>query len=389
MPDQLLQQDLLDAVDRAVPDSYLDPMKDGGDGYEMVQAFAKQGERCSLAVKRFELDGFITSAQGGQLATAFVVFTRPTAAAGAGRVLSGTLVRASAGGQVFRTTIDAVFGTFDLTAHDAVFDAPIVPAVAMGYGYEWNVKGKFVDPQGNTWPGEIDTVDLPLLSPPFFDTTIVVRNDLDVVDPWSGRPPSLDTHGGERNLPRRPGEADYNYQARIRALADTVSPGAIIRQLTAYFKPFGLGWRAVETWQHEYQECFDAPNQPATPYENYDSNLFVYDDPRPASPMQNRWLGEQDYLGAFIVEVQKPPTVSDYGFAYDDTALTEGDLQTAIGIRAVPAYDVPDSLSPPSLEPCYDGFDFGASDIIVNAFALLDEIKAGGVYVVIAIQELS
>lgn len=381
MAAQLTEDDLLAAIARAIPDTYLEPIRALGDGYEMVRGFAAVGERTSQAVRRFELDGFITSAASAALAQVQVTFYRPDATAGAGTVLAGSLVRASSGGQVFRTTEDAVFGALTLSM--------TVAAVAMGYGYEWNVRGAFVDPDGNTWPGEIDSVDLPLQSPRFFDATIVVRNDTPAS---GGRPASLDTHGDERGLPRRPGEADYNYQGRIRTLADTVSPAAVIRQLTAYFKPFGLWWRAVETWQHEWQECFDAPAEAATIYENFDANLFCYDDPRPPSPMQNRWLGEIDYSGAFVVEIQAIPTVSDYAFTYDDPALSQSDLETALGTRALPAYDTPDpptTIAAPSLCPVYDGVDFGASDLIVNVFTLLDQIKAAGVYVAVVIQELS
>lgn len=378
MPAQLVSQDFLNAIDRALDDGYLAPLKAYEDGYELLQGYAKVGERCSLAVRRLELDGFILSSAGPQKATVAATFYRATSAAGAGTVLTGTILRCSIGGQLFRTIADAVFGALDLTK--------TVTAEALGYGYEWNIKGPFVDRAGTVWPGELDTIDLPLQSPPFFDDTIQVRNDADA--DGLGRPGTLDLIGNERGLPRQPNEPDGNYKIRIRNLPDTISPNAILRQLANYFRPLGLGWRAVETWQHEYQECFDAPAEPATAYQNYDQNLFCFDDPRPGSPMQNRWLGENDYLGAFIVEIARPPTISDYGFAYDDTAASEADLKSSMGIRAVPAYDVPDSLSPPSLAPCYDGLDFGLQDVVVNAFALLDEIKAGGVYVAIVIQEI-
>jgi hypothetical protein len=379
MPPQLVAQDFLDAVDRVMDEGYLAPLKAYGDGYELLQGYAKIGERCSLAVRRFELDGLLASSAGPARATVAATFYRDDATAGAGTVLTGTLVRCSIGGQVFVTTADAVFGggTLEVT----------VDAEAVAPGYEWNIRGPFVDRDGTKWPGELDTIDLPLQNPPFFDASIQVRNDADA--DGVGRPGTIDMIGAERGLPRQPTETDANYRARIRSLPDTVSPNAILRQLSTYFRSAGINWRAVETWQHEYQECFDAPNEPATPYQNYNSNLFCFDDPRAAAPMQNRWLGEQDYLGAFIVEIERPPTVSDYGFAYDDDATTEDDLRSPLGIRAAPAYDVVGTLSPPSLAPCYDGLDFGAQAIIVEAFNLIDEIKAGGVYAVIVIQELS
>jgi hypothetical protein len=376
MPPQLTQADLLAAVDRALDEGYLAPMKATGDGYELVQGFTKIGERCSLSVRRFELDGFIMSSAGASRATVTLKFYRAVATAGAGKILKGTIVRASIGGQMFRTTADGAFGALDLFV--------LVAAESIGYGYHYNVAGPFVDPDGNEWPGVIDTIDLPLEEPPFFDDTIQVTNTIAAT---GGRPGTLDAIGNERNLPRQVGEADVSYQVRIRTLPDTVSPNAILRQLKNYFRPYGVSWRAIETWQHEYQECYDAPDEPATIYENYDANLFCYDDPRPGTPMQNRWLGENDYLGAFVVEVEMPPTISDFGFAYDDTADTEADVQTAGGIRAFAAYDVPDTLTAPALPPCFDGVDFGAEAFFLNLYNLLDEIKAGGIFVTIHITE--
>lgn len=376
MPPQLTQAQLLAAVDRVLDEGYLAPIKAYGDGYELLQGFAKIGERCSLAVRRFEVDGFIMSSSGAAHASVTLKFYRAIATAGAGSVLAGTIVRASVGGQLFRTIADAVFGGAALEAE--------VAAVSVGYGYGYNVKGPYTDPDGVVWPGAIDTIDLPLEDPPFFDDTIQVTNTTDAT---GGRPGTLDALGGERNLLRQDGEPDPDYQIRIRTLPDTVSPNAILRQLKNFMRPFGIAWRAVETWQHEYQECYDAPDEPPTPYQNYDANLFCFDDPRPKSPIQNRWLGDNDYLGAFIVEVEMPPAIEEYSFAFDDPADTEADVTTPVGIRAFSAYDVTDSLEPPALPPCFDGVDFGAETFFVNLYDLLDEIKAGGIFVTIHIKE--
>lgn len=381
MPEQLTQEDLLDAIDRAVPESYLAPMKATGDGYELPLAFAKVGERCSLAVKRFENDGYILSAAGGRKASVEAIFYRPTAGAGAGKVLAGTLVSCSSGGQLFRTIEDAVFGGSDLEA--------TATAEATGHGYEWNIKGKYTAPNGDTAPGELDTIELPLLDPVYFDPSIEVRNDDDA--DGLGRPDTLAAIGSERELPRKPNELDADYAVRIRQLPDTITPAAILRQLDLYLRPFGVWWRSIETWCHAYQECYDAPDTAGTQADPldlpFDPNLFCYDDPRDPSPMQNRWLGENDYLGAFVVEVDMPAAIEDFGFCYDDPALDESDWQTPLGIRAASAYDVPDSLAPPLLCPCYDGIDFGVDQFFADLYALLDEIKMGGVFVTIHIKE--
>jgi hypothetical protein len=374
----LTTDELLAVGVRALDPAYIEPIRDVGPGYELYQASAQVMRRCSLAVSGFAEDIYILTSRGGVLATIQATFFRQNASAGAGRMLAGTIVSANSRGAGFRTVADAVFGPSDLTA--------TAPAVALGYGYEWNILGPFIDPDGVTWPGELDTINLPLQSPIYFDPSILVRND--EASDGLGRPRTLDVLGGERALPRYTNETDANYRARIRTLPDTISPAAIKRQLANYFRQIpGLFWHHVETWQHEYQECFDAPDIVPTPTEPYSSTLFVFDDPGPVSPIRNRWLGEHDYLGAFIVEVAMPPTISDYGFAFDDGALELEDVTTTVGLGAFAAFDVSDSMLPPALAPAYDGVDFGIESFFGNLWTLLDSIKAAGVFVVIKIQE--
>lgn len=374
---ELTTDDLLTVAEHALDPAYIEPIRDIGPGYELYQAGAQVMRRCSIAVRNFAQNIYILTSRGGVLASINVTFFRQNASAGAGRVLAGTIVSASSRGAGFRTVADAVFGASDLTA--------TAPAVALGFGYEWNILGPFIDPQGSSSPGELDTIDLPLQLPIFWDPSIQVRND-EAAD-GLGRPPTLDVLGGERMLPRYTNELDENYRTRIRTLPDTISPAAIKRQLANYFRQIpGLFWHHVETWRHEYQECFDAPEIGPTPVEPYSSTRFVFDDPRPLSPIQNRWLGMNDYLGAFIVEVAMPPAFADLGFAFDDPADDEADLTTVVGIRAVSAFDV-DSLTPPSLPPAFDGRDFGLEAYLSGLLDILEEIKASGVYVVIHLQE--
>lgn len=373
----LSESDLLAVVDRVIPDSYLQPIKDVGPGYELYQGAAAVGARCSRAIDRFVDDVYILTSQGGQLATIPVTFFRASAGAGAVTMRAGTIVRASRGGQTYRTAVDAPFGPTDLEL------AP-VPGIATGYGYEWNIAAPFVDPRGVMWPGELDTIDLPLQLPVFGDPTIQVRNDASA--DGLGRPRTLDVLGAERRLPRHPNEPDPIYRARIRTLPDTVTPAAIKRQLVNYFRQNpGIFYQHIETWTHAYQECFDAPSD-TSPIEPFDPNLFCYDDPRPASPIRNRWLGMNDYLAAFIIEVAEPPVISDYGFVFDDDAADEADLQSVVGIRAFSAFDL-DALTAPSLLPAFDGIDFGVEAFFTQLFDLLDEIKPGGAFVVVQIQE--
>lgn len=57
--------------------------------------------------------------------------------------------------------------------------------------------------------------------------------------PTGGCAPMLDELGGERNVPRAPGEADDDYRERIARLPDTVSPNAIRRAGNRIVAPFG------------------------------------------------------------------------------------------------------------------------------------------------------
>jgi len=595
MTDQLSQDDLLAVVDRVVPETYLQPIKDVGPGYELYQGSAAVGARCSLAVQRFYEDGDILMSHGGVLATVPVTFFRTDFSAGAVRVLAGTVVSCSAGGQSFITQTDAVLGATDL-------EAPPVLARATGFGYEYNIRGPFAvasrDPLGpktpptllsvtnlqsfipsvadritfdtpaglkkgdtlivvagtqagvaptvttQQWdtvasfigddsdsvviatyqvsgtedstltidfnqdmnsaelvacvlvyrnaqppragdvavfptsgpapsfavpgrtpeavgdlyigvghdidnidtfvgvpgttlysqqatssalcvfhigatstsaipdqtlvmdtgtgavstfslmlrgvgqaaPGQIDTIDMPLMDPVFGDPSIQARNDFD--SDGLGRPRTLDLIGRERDIERQQNESDQNYRARIMTLPDTITPAAIKRQIANYARQIpGLYWRHVETWDRSYQECFDAPEVPSPPGVGYDPTMFVPDDPRPPSPIRNRYLGNNDYLGAFIVEIDEPPHIAEYGFALDDPADTLADVTSSVGVRAFSAFDVPDTLAPPALVPSFDGRDYGALKFLSGLFALLESIKAGGVFVVIHLME--
>ncbi len=378
MGDPLTQDDLLDVIDRVLPDTYLQPIKEVGPGYELYQGAAKVGERCSLAVRRFELDGDILTSRGGVLATVPVTFYRADATAGAVRVLAGTVVSCSRGGQSFRTLTDAVLGGTDL-------EAPPVIARALGYGYEYNIRGPYIG-RGGSAPGDLDTIDMPLMDPVFGDPSVQVRNDMDA--DGLGRPRTLDLIGAERNLQRHANETDDNYRPRIMTLPDTVSPAAIKRQITNYVRQIpGLVWRHIETWDRSYQECFDAPEVASPPGVGYDPTMFVPDDPRPSSPMRNRYLGDNDYLGAFLIEMAGPPHIAEYGFALDDPADGLADVTSPVGVRAFSAYDVPDTLPAPALIPSFDGRDYGIQSFLAGLYALLDSIKGGGVFVVIQLTE--
>lgn len=375
MANPLTQQQLLDVVERAFPDSYIQPLKNVGHGFEILQAYAKIGERCSLAVSRAEDDSYIGTARGGIAAQVEVIFYRTSSAAGAVTVLKGTLVRASGGGQVFRTAEDAVFGALDLEV--------AVNAIAIGYGYEYNVEGKYTAPNGDSSPGEIDTVLRPLQDPPFGDPSIKVRNDAPA--DGLGRPATLDAHGAEIEVPRSPGESDENYRLRLRALPDTITPAAFRRQLAMFFKPYAIEWWLIETWQPSYQTCFDAPDIVPQHGTGYSPSLFTFDDPRTHVPVANRWLDDNDCAAAGIVEMRMPEYIRDHSFVYDDPGVAPADFESSLGRRAMSAYDFPETFPPPRFGGAYDGPDVGIAEMFAGLADLLRNIKAAGVKLTIHI----
>lgn len=383
-PKYFTQQDLLDLYDRILPESYLAAIKNVGPGYELLQAYAKMWERVSLAIGRVECGLFITLSHGGIKSTGLVEFYRDSGVAGSVTVLSGTIVSCSKNGAQFRTIENAVFSGATL--------GPVgVTVEALYPGWEWNATGQILTPDGEVLVGDIDTIDLPVQSPPFGDPTIRVRNIDTFID---GQAAMLDALGADRGLPRSADEPDDSYRIRIRTLPDTVSRDAILRLLNHYTAQFGLTpYDFIETWELRYQTCWDGPNTTLPPSAQgvYDPNLFCYDDPRPTIPFRNRWLSEDDHRGAFIVVLPRLDR-NDWGMAYDDPVMTLAGYTKPSGLRrAHSAYDVPSfGVNPDILQGAYDGL--GESDplyrnqIYKNLNDMLQAAKAGGVSGVIELE---
>lgn len=360
----LTEEDFLSLLARLVPDWYLAPLKDPGPGYEAYQSYAKMMERVSLAISRLETDAYIMTALGGARATCTVEFYRETAVNGAFTVNKGTIVRTSKTNRSFRTLEDVDFGALDLDVQ--------VDVESVGFGYEYNVEGPATTADGTALAGEIDTVAIPLLTPLFAEPTIQVRQ----VDTASGgRPATLDQHGLDRLLPRKPGEDDATYAARIRALPDTISPDAIRRQLDAIFLPAQLHYDLIETWENRYQSCWNAPDGGPQDSVFGPTTLFAYNDPRDDRFIP-RWMGDQDHRAAFVVILPEFPAFNDRGMAYNDPA-TAGEMS-----RAVSAWNSP-VLDGPALSGVWNGEDDdsgeGRSAFLQVLWDTLESIKGGGV----------
>lgn len=370
-PNSLTEDELL-AVARRALGPYGEALEAAGvGGWEILQAAAAMWARISLAIGRWELEASPATATGPARAHVEVSFSRPNAAAGAVTVKAGTLVRARSCGAVFRTLYDAVFGASAL--------GPIsVDSEAVGASEEWNVLGQYVTPSGDVLRGEIDTIDLPLLDPPFSDQSITVEN---VPAADGGRVGFLDVHGASVLVDRTPGESDEHYAPRVMGVADAISPNAVRRQVRRFFDGIGYtedDWYLVETWQHRFDAVYDAPLTSFTYYPDYDPTLFVFDDPRDSSPIRNRWLDLPNAEAAAILEFKDLCSVMEWGFAMDEPGDTQAELETDLGSRATPAFDEGDNVVS-ARHCCYDGGDFVREQILLRLSDLVKNITALGV----------
>jgi hypothetical protein len=304
----LTESDLLAVLDRVLPEWYLLPLKDPGPGYEWFQALAAMLANVSSAIFRSDQSLFILYSNGGALAEADVEFFRASDAAGAFTVNAGTIVRTSRTNRSFELISDVAFGVNDLARPGQV--RAVAPAG------EYNVPGPVITADGTTLPGEIDIVSIPRLDPVLAEPTIQVRQ---IADAAGGRASVLDQLGLDRNLPRVFGEPDDIYKGRIRQLPDTVSPAALNRQLDAIFFPMGLSYQLIETWQNEYQTCYDFPSFDivSNTMGIAESNCFAFDDPS-SEIFRGRLLDERDYLSGMVVVVPETGAWSDRSLAFDD-----------------------------------------------------------------------
>lgn len=364
------QADFLDLFDHIFPDWYVQGLKDGG-GYELLLAAARVGERLSQAVINATNGSYVSWAERGQKARVLVELWRQSAVLGAVTVKAGTIVKTSKNGRRFRTLQDGVFGAA------ALGPVPVL-AEALGYGWEYNVKGSVDLQNGETVPGQIDTVDYLIEDPPLADLTIQVRQ---VMDAEGGQADCLGQLGIDRGLPPQPGEDTESYRIRIRQLPDTVSPLAIVRGVYGILARLRIPFALVEPFSKHFQTFWDAPSVATG---DYDPTIFVYNDPRTPDKIgfRNRWLDELTQTGCFLVVVPNLPFVSHTGMFFDDPATDVLGFDTSGHPgwwRAYNCFDVkptdPDLVN----QGAYDGWDAGRRAIYGGINALVDLLRAGGV----------
>lgn len=364
------QQDFLDLFDRLLPQAWLAPLQAPGPGYEMLQAWAALGARLSLMEDRIRDGSYFVSAAGAVFATAAVTFSRTGTAAVV--LKGGSELTCSLTGHIFKLQADVTWPALDVADKAGV-------AVAQLPGWHGNVTGPVTTADGTVLPGEIDTLSKALQDPPYADTTITVAQDADAT---GGISPMLDLLGLSRGLTRFPGELDADYKIRCTTLLDTVSPGAVIRFLASVFAKWGHVAQFSEEWDVTWQTCWDAPGVSVN---NFDTNLFTYDDNRPAYPMRNRWLDEVEQHGAFVCVVPNLGAMRDCGMGFDDTAMNPAQHVSADtkGLRGWAAFDVPNTATSDMLAGGYDGFDLPKQGVYSGLWDNLQAIKAAGVAAIV------
>lgn len=362
------QQDFLDLIDRIYPAWYIDPLKASSTGgYELLQAYGKLFEKVSRAIGEVQVLSTLAYSSGGQNATASIQFYRPQGTTtGAFTVKAGTIIGTSSTNRRYSVQADIAFG-----ANDWVKAAV---AVSLGQDSDYNVPGPVVTADGTVLAGDIDTVILPILSPPFAEPALQVRQ---IADATGGCAPALDQIGDDRDIDRAGGEPDAVYKRRVRALPDTVSPNAIRRHLDALFYPQGLHYDLIETWENRYMSCWNAPDSGSDPTMGQLAQ-WVYNDPR-TDRFIPRWMSERDHRSAYALILPTFPALADRGMVYNDPLLT------APSGRAISAWDAPPLDAGAVLSGVWNGADNAGQDaratFLSSTWNILRSIKGGGVNV--------
>lgn len=325
---QYSEQDFLDLFNRLLPSHYIEPLKDPGPGYELLQAYAAVAARLSEAVEHVGTGNYILSAGEGAYSEGTVEFFRDNTVFGAVQLLAGTII-ASPDGYTYQTLDDVTFEAGDLGPVSVTVRATV-------RGWLFNKPGPIMTLSGAVIPGTVNLLIRPLVPEPStgysFDPTLQLRQTSDIT---GGSAPMLQGLGGDRGLPPVDGESIEDYRARLTQLPDTVTPNALQSQFQKSTGAtadifFSARYWFIECWDLRFQMCWDAPyNKTVTPTStyaqeapvntritNFTQNVFVWDyDPYdvPADtlklapygwPVSNRLMAAGAYSSSLILCVR-------------------------------------------------------------------------------------
>jgi len=361
------QADFLAVAAAVLPDWYLEPLQQYGQGYELLQAYGKQFELASLSVGQLEVLSVLLYSSGGQYALASVEFYRTSLASGSFTVNRGTQVLTSQTNRAYQTMADIAFGPDDW------YIATLVQS--LGQDSDYNVKGPIITADGTLLPGEIDTVVFPNEDPPFAEPNLQVRQ---VADAYGGTAPVLDQIGADRGIARNANESDAHYKQRCLALPDTIVPNALQRHLDAVFYPPMLHYDLIETWENRYNSCWNAPIGGPTDPIFGTLVALAYNDSR-TDRFIPRWMGERDHRSAFVLVVPTFASIADRGMCWNDPA------PTATTTRGTSCWNDPSLGSPTDFPGVWNGMDDAGESsratFLHSTYNLLQSIKGAGVNV--------
>ena len=184
------------------------------------------------------------------------------------------------------------------------------------------------------------------------DWGITVTNP---VQPSGGRSAMLDALGGDRGVQRQTMESDDAYRARIRGIADVVSPNSIQRAIVSTMQPYGLGATVREVGTDMFPGFFfDAyPTLAPTWAFAYDMDFTV----RPQDKF-NLLVDILEMRAFFLIEVHRSG-LGEFGFAYD--------------------YGTQNAFDAPPYLVGFDGYPVTTSAVHKQLWGTISDRKAGGV----------
>lgn len=372
------QDELLELVRRTMGATWFAAVQEAQDGYELLLAAAKIGERLSQAAKRGYDCSFARTAPVGAKATVTLSATRvakPTTVT----LLPDT--RLVIDGMPFATTTKVTFGVDDAGPYE-------VQAEAVVERYEWNFSGPFTAASGlEVTPSELD-ITLLRTDPPYGDPSIEFEL---VSDATGGELAALALHAEDRALHAVPGETPEALRARMTRYQTSGSPTAVADALHAILDPLGVSFRIIETFDDGYRGCYDAPDPSAS--DTPPSGIMIWDDERTVgdmvtdSPWWGRWLDAREVCAAAIVLVPNIDVVSEMGFVLDDPMLVITDVNSAIGERGAGALDWDGAMSDDLTCGALDGEDSGKQAVYGAIWSTLQRSKPFGISVALELWE--
>lgn len=155
----------------------------------------------------------------------------------------------------------------------------------------------------------------------------------------------------------------------------------MVRALRSVFEAYGVPFDLIEVHDIRFQTCWDAPLDRSALVPEYDPAVFMFDYPFAAeAPWRNRWLDEVEDRGAAYAVVRPTPCIADYSGHWDAADLGPGDRVSRAGFYEPFVWwaDAEDGLSHGTP---FDGEDYALRALYAAAYAALQAVRAGGVFV--------